>query len=171
MKILIIILLFISSVAHAGYEKTSWGMSCKKVMSMYPGGLERKTQNGKTSYDVIRPVAGFSTGLLMFTFSKDHLEEVTIWIPDQGSAIDLKHQTFGFLKPEDSKSIFMTLTNALTTKYGKTDPISEPDKNVWMVGNGDVVILNRLQEENSSNASVGITYEKVPTKEKLTEGL
>lgn len=55
-----------SGSTFAKYDKTEWGMTLKKVKSLYPGGSAQRQQNGHTIYSVVRPVGGLSTALVSF---------------------------------------------------------------------------------------------------------
>jgi hypothetical protein len=62
MRALIFFLLILLSIpsARAGYDKTAWGMSLKKVSSIYPGGYKENQQAGGYIYSVVRAVGGLS---------------------------------------------------------------------------------------------------------------
>ena len=156
---------------QSGYEKTSWGMSIKKVQGLYPGGSVKNQQNGEATYAVVRPVSVFSTGLVLFEFTKDGLERVQILFPKQGSKVNLKNLTYDEPSSADSKTIFDVLKNNLTLKYGAPDPLSQPDKVVWSQKNDAVFLATTTSDDNPGHRTVGVSYSKIPTIKSATKGI
>jgi len=162
---------FVNAMAHAGYDKAAWGMTLKKVQTLYPGGHAQKNQNGNTTYNVVRPVAGFDTAFIMFSFAgKSGLKDVKIFFPKQGEPVDLKGGVFSLTSNADALQIFTTLRTALVLKYGK--PASEKaDQIGWSLANNDAVILSILADQSPGHATAAISYEAIPTLDKLSNGL
>ncbi len=170
LSIMIIFSLSFSRPGWCGYDKTNWGMTLATVKKLYPGGVAKKLQTQETNYSVVRPVAGLSTGYIMFTFSsKLLLTGVIILFPVQGAEIDLEKGIFDVTVNSSAKSIFSNLNTALTIKYGKPE-IEDDSKKAWNIKD-DVIVLNISPSEDGVHSTTSILYQKIQKLKELSNGL
>lgn len=170
----IISILLISNMGavSAGYENTQWGMSPKKISSLYPGGFSVKEGREVTSYRVIRSVANYSTAYLEFEFTKKTgLKSLAILFPQQGTKIDLKRGSFTEMTSENGLIVFNDVTKKLTWKYGK--PFSANNGSIgWNPEKDELIMLSILPSMVASgHSTVGIIYSKAPSVLDMTNGL
>ncbi|MGZ3653715.1 MAG: hypothetical protein ACXWSC_21540 [Bdellovibrionota bacterium] len=150
---------FGTAKARAGYDKTKWGMSLKKVKALYSGGTTHDQQNGKVNYYIVRAVAGIDAAFLNFFFSKKTgLESVFITFPQAGTKVDLKTGAFTLPTKEDGELSFKLLSESLREKYGQGTKLDN-EAFVWISSDGDSIVLRKHQDDKV-HTDVSLDYEK-----------